>query len=403
MRAGNLFSVIFIIGVCAAIRCVAAFGSDASLHRLYPDTATSVANRLLQDDVKFSHDSTVLMASDRRSIRIWDVGTRRELLQVSGHAEHVTALDVASDRDLIATGDDTGAVYLWQLPRDLASGERATLIGKLPHPDRPQSETRRVTTRDRVCMIAIASNRSVLAAAYFDPNPRGRPKIVLWDWSKRQELKKLHVDGTVWQMCFAPDGRNLLAAIDATRRRRNSRLVMDVRRWDTSTYKELREPHRFQDAWWLDFSRDGSLVATLSSRAPFMGAPDGPSILLVSDLAAERSLPLGVFPKWAASGVAFSPDGNLLATGSNDGLCSVKLWNLSTGETMARQQLPRPENSIPGSLRASADAFAPNGRFVAASLSSFGETVPDGGGEKKTHFLWELPDGSSLDSSSIAR
>ena len=61
----------------------------------------------------------------------------------------------------------------------------------------------------------------------------------------------------------------------------------------------------------------------------------------------------------AVNGVAFSPDGKLLATADADG--TVRLWNTATGHEVGT---PRSDEAGPG-LGVKAVAFSPDGKLLA--------------------------------------
>jgi WD40 repeat protein len=74
----------------------------------------------------------------------------------------------------------------------------------------------------------------------------------------------------------------------------------------------------------------------------------------------------------AVYGLAYSPDGSLLATGSGDG--AVKVWNSRTGQERATLQAPIRACGLIGGVRGL--AFTPDGRMLAANWYDF-TTVPN--------------------------
>jgi WD40 repeat protein len=95
------------------------------------------------------------------------------------------------------------------------------------------------------------------------------------------------------------------------------------------------------------------------------------------------------------SGLAFSPDASILATGSMDG--TIRLWNVATGKTVA---------SLPGHMQETTDvAFSPDGRTLASlgqseslklwHLATLRELVSENE-PRAGHWIVFSPDGRNL-------
>ncbi len=116
----------------------------------------------------------------------------------------------------------------------------------------------------------------------------------------------------------------------------------------TQTIVEIKELNSFtahdDPIWSLDISPDGKLLAT--------GSNDGTA--KIWDLSSQQELLLLDGDAGIADDLAFSPDGALLAVTYQDGV--TILWDTATGE----QRL-----TLPGESWATSNGFSPDGKFLA--------------------------------------
>lgn len=297
-------------------------------------TLGSVISLFFSPDGKEIIASIYTMFADERIINVWDVASGKSITN--------SVLENTSPYDLLLSPDgrtlaisEWGHIGFWDMQTN-------QFVGKIPV-EGFEGIPVGLNTEPVVGDIAFSPDGKTLAAI------TSVNTISFWDVTTLQSIGQpmmvgeLYVENGVGKIAYTKDGKNLLAAYpDGT-----------LLSWNLESRQssELWHPFQTKDSWVLfsysaGFSPDGSVAAVSDGNMTY---------LLDTQTGREVNEPL----RGDLWGIAFSPNGRMLASNGNNG---VIVWNLD-GDQSIRQVLAD---------RGEAVRYTPDGNLLEAGLAPGG-------------------------------
>ena len=319
----------------------------------------------------FAEDgATIATTSSDQTVRLWDAATFEVKTVLRGHDSEVWCAVFSPDGKWLASGGKDQNVLLWSahapppavLPRDRNRRPVFSPDGKWLVTVNPDSGNSMLWNAEDRALVAerLAEGGAIVGFS------RDGKCVATFD-GDHLKLKFWRPQGVV------PENQTVLEGV-ATE---NPRLVFTGMSPEQAFFFAIDGTGLIR-VWNVD---SGRLLSAIQGPAPPLRnavlSPGGKQLAVcverenvarLYDVAtgAERQL---AGHRDFVSGLAFSPDGLTLATGSMDG--TIRLWNTKTGAPIA---------SLPGHMQETTDvAFSPDGRTLASV------------GQGESLKLWHLP------------
>ncbi len=287
---------------------------------------------------------TLASSSDDQTIKIWDLDTGECRRTLKGHTDRIWSIAFSPDGKTLSSGSSDHTAKLW----DIATGENLTTLeghtnwvravafnanGEIATGSEDQTIKIWNASTGQCCQT-LRGHTSWVRSLAFSPNGQklasggGDHTVKLWDTTTSRCDKTLQgYTNRVLSVMFSPDGQTLASSHD-------DRMV---RIWNLNTSQCRPLQGHASTVCCVTFSSDGQILASGGSdRSVKLWDINSSHLNLVS----ASSYPERISDQYRHLqghnsriwSIAFSPDGEILASGSEDH--TIKIWDVVTGQCL---------------------------------------------------------------------
>lgn len=267
-------------------------GEDGLIRQWYVEDGTTVGETIRArtgvEAIVLSNDRKWIVSGEHKWATVWNRNTRQRVLTVAEHTSWVLTVDVSPDSTRFATGAMDKKVFIW----DILTGRR--VIGPLEHADNPTS-------------VKFSPDGDRIATATWNCEVLQIYHAHTGQWLRTVPVATCSTNPIAW----SSDSQRIFAL---------------------STNGVLRQTSvntgAFLSEWTVPGGTDNSFVSiALASNDKFIACFVGHSL---SFWDASTGAQLGTVldhPGGRLNSIALSSDNNYVATGSEDGIITVRKLN----------------------------------------------------------------------------
>jgi WD40 repeat protein len=315
------------------------------------------------NSIAFSPDGMYLATGGYNGkLVVWDAATGEKIKTISAHDDTITKVAYSPDGTQLATTSSDGTTKLWDTKTDELL---FTFITK-------------VNGGEGIRSLAFSPDGRKLATA------QDAHGVDIWDVSTGNlELTLYYYCSGISDVAFSPDGKNLATSelcppdnlVKVVRLGSFDKNIYDYMGTKWVAVMDLMSPDQVIKSndhtdivYKVAFSPDGAMLASASDD----------NTVIVTDVR-DGSSKFTLHDSWNVDAVTYSPDGKYIATGN--ALGQIKLWDASPVNGYKSKEIPAQQQEISGL------AFSPDGTRIATADGSYINPIPN---------IWPLAGGSPL-------
>ena len=346
---------------------ILASGSDDNELRIWDVATGTLIGRPLAGHTQnitslvFSPDGKMLASIDKSgTILLWNMVADSHLSQVLEYTNNredgsslLSSAVFSPDGNVAIAGNNSGKIIL----RDASTGKMLDTLDATMDPltlpntaSRPPSDSNALTIES----LTFNPDGRILVAGRFDG------MIIFWDWTTKKPLMHFRLEKALRMTTYSPNGRLMASTYDSGDILLSNIATGKIVYRLTTHYSSNLQPSMSTVA----FSKDGKILA----------AGNDNTVVLWNTATGKRiGQPLTGHIA-SVENVAFSPDGNIFASSDSSG--TIILWDAHTWKIM-NEPLSNNDLNFNFNLASAGLAFSPDGSMLASATTEFNGSTTD--------------------------
>jgi WD40 repeat protein len=277
------------------------------------EIATLTGHSNTVNSVTFSPDGrTLASASNDRTIKLWDLQNKKEIVTLTGHNREISKVVFSSDGQILASGskiEDT--IKLWKVPIPKESNHKPVpIVGDLfSRLWNMQSHNFIASFEDEpfTDISGFSADGQTLAI-----NDSYSNQIIMWDWRRNKKVISTLTGVDDWSsVTFSPDGKSVV--VNRFNHEVNNR-QLSIRDLSSKNVSAILANSCGEKHTSVAFSSDSKMLAWSTRRG-------GNTMIRLWDVQNQKQRGSFLIGEgYTSDSLVFSPDGKMLALGTNNNI-----------------------------------------------------------------------------------